>query len=119
MLSSILLLVATMLPTTTNTVWSREDVCMSAQVGDSTWMVMDTGDTWLVPTSLLDLTPEGDLVLVTDGNSTLSSTYTDASGIQHTVTTDCRRFTDVAACAAAHAAAVAKMRVLFPPPHTP
>lgn len=96
-------------------VLSRADVRMSATVGESTWLVLDTKDTLLVPTSLISLTPEGDLMIDGDA-SVLTSTYTDAQGISHSVTTDCRRYSDAQACANAHAAMVAKIRILFPPP---
>ena len=110
-------MVATPPPAPAQTVIAREDVRMSATVGDSTWIVMDTKDTLLVPTSLLSLSPDGDLVIDGDA-SVLTSRYVDAQGVEHTVTTDCRRYSDAQACANAHAAMLAKMRILFPPlPH--
>jgi hypothetical protein len=102
-------------PPTSPQVLAREDVRLSVTVGDSTWLVLDTKDTILVPTSLLSLSPEGDLVIDGDA-SVLTSQYVDAQGVNHTVTTDCRRYSDAQACANAHAAMLAKIRVLFPPP---
>lgn len=106
-------------PPPTSMVFSRADVRQSIEIGSSTWLVLDTQDTLLVPTALLTLTGEGDLMLVTD-TSLLTSTYVDAKGISHTVTTDCRRFTDAQGCANEHAAMLTKLQALFPlPPRGP
>lgn len=95
--------------------FERSEVRVCQQVGDFTYLVLDTQDTWLLPTSLLSLSPEDDLVIDGDA-SVLTSSYVDAQGVNHTVTTDCRRYSSAQACADAHAAMVAKMRILFPPP---
>lgn len=121
MLLTLLLTLAMAAPPTSpppTLILCRQDVKMAAEIGEMTWIVLDTRDTLLVPTSLLTVTQDGDLMLA-DSN-VLRSTYTDTSGISHTVETDCRRYASQQACATAHAAMLTQMRALFPlPPRGP
>lgn len=91
------------------------DLALQLQLpGGGLALMFKDGSTEVIDSDAVQM-QAGQLQVLAGDSTTLETTYTDTRGRQHTVRTDCKRYTSDAACAQAHAQATAALEVLFPP----